>query len=353
MIQISKSIFRKHPAIKIAVAGSYGKTTMKEMLVQVLARAKKVGATPATKNVAYSHAQFARKLEGDEEVLIIEFGEGKPGDIAHFAKVVKPQIGIIAGLAPMHLDKYKTLERAGQDIFSLGRFVDPKMLFVNAESPAAKSFIKPTYQTYDKNQAAGWKISDVKSSIKGLQFNMKRGRDQLNIKSALIGEHQIGPIAVVASLAVKLGLSKHQVEKAITELEPFEHRMELREVAGAAIIDDTYNGNIEGMEAGLRMLSQFAAKRKVYVTPGLVDQGRVSQIIHERLGRAIAKAQPDMVVLMKHSVTKDIVHGMSKGGFKGELKIEEDPLHFYNNFDQFIAAGDLVLMQNDWPDNYN
>lgn len=349
----SRKIFSRHPAVKIAVAGSYGKTTMKEMLAQVLARGKKVGSTPATKNVAISHAQFAKQLAGDEEILIIEFGEGRPGDIARFAKVVKPEIGIVTGLAPMHLDKYKTLERAGEDIFSLERFVDPRMLFVNSDSPAAKSFIKPGYETYNQNQAAGWKISEVKSSIKGLEFKMKRGKDELHINSVLIGEHQVGPLALVAALAVKFGLGKADVEKAVAELEPFEHRMEVREVSGAKIIDDTYNGNIEGMEAGLRMLAGFSAQRKIYVTPGLVEQGRESKAVHERLGRAIAQAQPDMVVLMEHSVTRDIIHGMSRGGYKGELKIEDDPLHFYENLDQIIAGGDLVLLQNDWPDNYN
>ncbi len=349
----SRKIFSRHPATKIAVAGSYGKTTMKEMLVDVLATAKNVGATPATKNVPISHAKFAKSLKGDEEFLIIEFGEGKPGDIKRFAKAVKPQVGIITGLAPMHLDKYKTLERAGADIFSLQDFVDPKMLFVNADSPAAKGFIKPAFETYNKNLAAGWKISDVKSSIKGLQFSMTRGKQRLSISSVLVGEHQIGPLALVAALAIKFGMDSKQVEKAVAALEPFEHRMELREVGGASIIDDTYNGNIEGMEAGLRMLAQFPAKRKVYVTPGLVDQGAESKAIHERLGQAIASAQPDVVVLMKHSVTRDITHGLSKGGFKGELLVEDDPLHFYQNMDQFIAGGDLVLLQNDWPDNYN
>lgn len=348
----SRWIFEKHSAVKIAVAGSYGKTTMKEMLTHVLSSTKKVGATPATKNVSISHAEFAKRLSGDEEILIIEFGEGGPGDIARFAHVVKPSLGIITGLAPMHLDKYKTLERAGADIFSLGKYVDPKMLFVNAGSQAAKNFIKSGYETYDQKQAAGWKISEVNSSVKGLQFVMSRGKQKLKIKSQLVGVHQIGPLALVAALAIKFGLSIEQVQKSIASLQPFEHRMELRQMGGAWLIDDTYNGNIEGMEAGLKMLAGFTAKRKVYVTPGLVDQGRESKAIHQRLGRAIAGAQPDVVVLMKHSVTKDITHGLSRGGFKGELVIEDDPLHFYNNLDQYVAGGDLVLLQNDWSDNY-
>ena len=107
------------------------------------------------------------------------------------------------------------------------------------------------------------------------------------------------------------------------------------------------------MLAGLKLLKELPAKRKIYVTPGLVDQGKDSPVIHRRLGEAIARAQPDLVVLMRHSVTDEIVDGIKAKNYKGQLVIEEDPLNFYTHLDQFVAAGDLVLLQNDWPDQYN
>ena len=123
------------------------------------------------------------------------------------------------------------------------------------------------------------------------------------------------------------------------------------QLSGAWIIDDTYNGNIEGMKAGLALLKDLEAKRKIYVTPGLVDQGAEEKRVHRELGEAIADASPDKVILMRHSVTPFILDGLRD--FKGELIVEDDPLDFYANLDKFVAAGDLVLMQNDWPDNYN
>src|SRR3989344_2940089 len=269
-IQRSKSTFAKHKGVKIAVAGSFGKTSMKEMLLTVLTEGKKVAATPANRNVSISHAQFARSLKGDEDILIIEYGEGAPGDVARFSRTTMPQIGIITGLAPAHLDKYKTLTRAGQDIFSLADYLGDKNIYVNG----------------------------------------------------------------------------------IAKIMPYEHRMQPRHLSGAWIIDDTYNGNIEGMRAGLALLKELPAKRKIYVTPGLVDQGSESAAIHRQLGGYIADVNPDIVVLMQHSVTTDIISGLEEGGYKGQLVIEQDPLNFYNNLEHFIAAGDAVLMQNDWPDQY-
>jgi len=352
-IMRSAKIFVNHPGVKIAVAGSYGKTTMKEILLTVLSEGKKVAATPANRNVAVSHAAFANDLEGDEDILVIEYGEGAPGDVAKFCRATEPDIGVITGLAPAHLDKYKTLEAAGRDIFSLADFLGGKNVYVNEESQAAGPFIKKSYQLYSSSKAAGWKVEDIKVSIEGVSFKMTKNGTGLHLKSSLLGEHQVGPLAAAAAIAYDQGLTPKQIEEGIAKIKPFEHRMRPREASGAWIIDDTYNGNIEGMLAGLKLLRELPAKRKIYVTPGLVDQGKESSKIHKALGEAIAKANPNLVILIEHSVTDDITAGIKEGGFKGQLVLEEDPLNFYTNLDQFVAAGDLVLLQNDWPDNYN
>ncbi len=349
-VRQSRQNFAQHKAIKIAVAGSYGKTTMKEILLTVLAEGKKIAATPANKNVAVSHAAFASQISGNEEVLVIEYGEAAPGDIARFARNTKPDIGIITGLAPAHLDKYKTLSAAGHDLFSLANYV--KDLYVNDESHEIKRYLKSKYHIFNRQIAAGWKIAAVKSTIRGVELTLSEGQNRLVLKSRLLGRHQTGPLALAAVLGLKLGLSKAQIESGVQKILPFDHRMQPRQSSGAWIIDDTYNGNIEGMLAGLELLKELKAKRKVYVTPGLVDQGSQSEQIHQRLGQAIAEADPDITVLMKHSVTDAIVAGLESEGYQGQLIIEEDPLRFYQNLDQFIAAGDLVLLQNDWPDQY-
>lgn len=352
-INRSAKYFTKHRATKIAVAGSYGKTTMKEILLTILSEGKKVAATPANKNVAISHARFAKNLRGDEDILVIEYGEGAPGDVAKFCKATEPDIGIITGLAPAHLDKYKTLEAAGKDIFHLADWLGDKNIYVNEESQALKPFIKKSHQLYSSSNVAGWKIDNVKADINGVSFKMEKGSTSLRLKSHLLGKHQVGPLAVAVAIAHDQGLTDKQIAYGVSKIEPFEHRMEPREAGGAWIIDDTYNGNIEGMLAGLKLLKELPAKRKIYVTPGLVDQGKDSSAIHRQLGQAIGEAKPDLVVLMKHSVTDDIVAGMKDKNYAGQQVIEEDPLNFYTNLDQFVAAGDLALLQNDWPDNYN
>lgn len=353
IIQQSKPIFGNFNGIKIAVAGSYGKTSMKELLTTVLSQGKKVAATPANKNVPISHAYFARKLTGDEDILVIEYGEGQPGDVTRFAKVTRPTHAIVTGLAPAHLDRYKTLRAAGKDIFSVSQFVPAKNVYVNGESPDALPFVAKGQQLYGENGALGWRVSDVKVSLDGTRFTMQKGADKLELHSRLLGRHQVGPLAFVAALAGQIGLNKTQIKAGVAETKPFEHRMEPYQLGGAWIIDDTYNGNLDGIRAGTQLLKELPARRKIYVTPGLVDQGRETGKIHQEMGRLIAGAKPDMVVLIEHSVTADIQKGLQEAGYKGELLIENDPLNFYQNLNLFVANGDLVMLQNDWPDNYS
>lgn len=351
-VRASKARFAAFDGPKIAVAGSYGKTSMKELLLTVLSEGKIVAATPANKNVAISHAEFINRLKGDEEILIIEYGEGEPGDVVRFAEVTQPSHAIITGIAPAHLDKYKTVQAAGRDIFAVSKAVPANNVYVNAESPDALPFVEPGQQLYDQKHVLGWRVSGIRINLDGTRFTMQKGKDKLELHSGLLGRHQVGPLALVAALAHEFGLNKAQIEAGIANTHPFEHRMEPYQIGGAWIVDDTYNGNIEGIRAGAQLLRELPGKRKIYVTPGLVDQGKETKAVHEAMGRAIAGAQPDMVVLMKHSVTRHIQAGLEEGGFKGELLIETDPLNFYTNLQLFVANGDLVLMQNDWPDNY-
>jgi len=353
LIRASEHIFRQHPGMKIAIAGSYGKTSMKELLLQVLGEGKTVAATPANKNVAISHAYFAKALQGDEDIVLIEYGEGAPGDVARFARITHPTHAVITGVAAAHLDRYRTTQAAAEDIFSIARFLPDKAhCYVNDESAAAAPFIEPQFQRYGHGGALGWKVTDVQVDISGLSFVLAKGKRVLRLRSGLLGRHQLGPLSLAAALASESGLSDGQITAGIARTKPFEHRMQPYMLGGAWIIDDTYNGNIEGIRAGTALLRELPARRKLYVTPGLVDQGAEAAQNHAEMGQLIAASGADVVVLMQNSTTADIRRGLAQAKYGGEVRVEPRPLDFYTNLAHFVSAGDLVLMQNDWPDNY-
>lgn len=351
-VQAAKSTLGAHQAVKIAVAGSYGKTTMKELLLAVLGEGKKVVATPANKNVTSSHAAFSRSLKGDEDIIIVEYGEGKPGDVAKMNDYVRPTHALITGIAPAHLDRYKTLDAAAQDIFSVANGVKQAHVFINADSTDVEPYVEPDHQLYSHEGALGWKVSGLKMTVEGMTFTASKASKKLKLHTKLVGEHLLGPLAFAAALASELGLTDSQITRGIAKTKPHEHRMQPYALNGAWVIDDTYNGNIEGVRAGTALLAHLSAKRKLYATPGLVDQGKLTKEVHIQVGQLIARAKPDMVVLFQNSVTKYIKEGLEFAGYAGEVRVEKRPLEFYENLTHFLASGDLLLMQNDWTDNY-
>ncbi len=348
----AEEVFKNHPGTIIAVLGSYGKTSMKEFLKIVLSEGLNVAASPANKNVALSHAKFARSLSGKEDIVIVEYGEGKNGDIAELAKLTHPDIAVITGLAPAHQNHYKNIKQQADDLLSITSYVQAKNIYLNLDNFFKDISLPKSILKFDDEVVGDLKIKNVEVFFDKTTFDLVKGKDTMSYKTNVIGFHQVKYLALVCLLASKFGLSNDQIKRGIAKTKAFSHRMEPYLINGAKVIDDSYNGNIEGIKAGLNLLKKLDAKRKIYVTPGLVDQGKDSNLIHHEMGKLIAKANPDIVVLMKNSTTDSIKAGLDDEGFNRQLIIEDKPLDFYNNLTAFVAQDDLVLMQNDWPDNY-
>lgn len=347
----AREIYQKHTGYKIAILGSYGKTSMKEYLLHVLSAGLEVAATPQNKNALISVAHLASKLTNEEEMIIIEFGEEQPGDIAKFASLTSPTHAVVTGAAPVHMETYKNLQTLIDDIASIKSFVRTNQIYYNAENTILTSNLTDCMQ-YSSTSVLGWKIDNTKISIEGTSFRMKKGTDAISISVPQIGRHNIGPIAFVVAFALSLGIPTSAITNALTKLKVYEHRMKPRNVNGAWIIDDTYNGNIEGIKAGCALLKELPAKRKIYVTPGLVEQGAEAKQLHITMGGIIADAHADIVVLMNNSTTAWIRAGLEQAGYTGQVKVEDNPQQYYLNLEHHIAAGDIVLLQNDWTDNY-
>lgn len=352
-VKKSEQIFKNHPAVKIAVAGSYGKTTLKELLSTVLSQKFVVATTLGNMNTPVAHARFAQKLTGKEDILIIEYGEEHPGDIIHFSCTTHPDYALITGLAPNHLEYYKSLDRLAVDLLSLRTAVAHEKLYITGESEKLQPYLTKEDKLFTQSSVDGWKIDGVKLAIDGTRFTMKKAKEVIHVHSRLLGRHHVAPLALVVALSNKLGLSTKQIEAGLRETKPFEHRMQPLSIGGATVIDDTYNGNLEGVLAGLDLLESLPGKRKIYVTPGLVDQGKEKESVHHEIAKKIADVAPDILVLMKNSSTSIVHKALEKLGYDGKVMIETDPLNFYAHLDQFVAKDDIIVMQNDWTDNYS
>lgn len=340
--------FRESPATKIAIVGSYGKTTAKEVLKTVLEAGKKVAATPGNINQPLGIAKFVNNLDGDEDILIVEMGEFRQGDIAKMCDLVDPNIGFITGVSEAHLTTFGNIKSIVATLFELRDYLKQKPLYLNGDNEILRQKNDKYSILYSSNGVKNHTIKNIE--IEPLQTKFMF--DKENITSQLIGKHNVGIVAAAIDLAQKFGLSHQEIEVGLKNLRPFEHRMKPYILNGAIVIDDTYNGNLRGVMAGVDLVRDLDGfKRKIYVTPGLVEQGNETVKIHTEIGHMLAGVF-DQIVLIRNSTTEHILKGLEDKKFRDEITIVDDPLNFYENLAAFAATGDLILMQNDWTDNY-
>ena len=353
IIQKAKQKLKKHKAMKIAIAGSYGKTSMKEILKTVLSEKKKVAAPLHNYNTLLGISRFAQTLKGDEEILIFEFGEYYPKDIKKLCDLVQPSTGIIIGINEAHLQKFKKINKTIKTIFELSDFLKEKPIYVNNENDLAKKNILDNHIVYSRKGINKWTTKDLQTDLFGTNFLLCKENENFKIKTKLLGLHQIGSLMVAIDIAAKLGMPMNQIIQGIAKIKPFEHRLELKiDNAGVFILDDSYNGNPDGVKAVIEFLKLLHNYRRFYVTPGLVEMGSKTQKIHHTIGVQLAKAKIEKIILIKSSVTPFIAEGLKDTNYKGEIIWFDDALTAFNALQYLTIKDDVVLLQNDWPDQY-
>jgi UDP-N-acetylmuramoyl-tripeptide--D-alanyl-D-alanine ligase len=339
----------RHPGQKIAILGSYGKTTAKELLAAVMSSEKELRFSEGNRNVLISHAQWINTaITGKENYVIFEFGEYKKGDIAQLAELTHPDYAIITGYAPNHLDSYKTEEALKDDLRSIQKYVDRTNIYASEQAAHALGM----EEDFSQSRVRGRKIGNCKLSLEGMSFELTDSDGKVAIQTKLVGRHLVGIIAAVYVICLELGISQSAILNALAKIEPYPHRLKPRNLHGAWIIDDTYNGNLEGIRAGIALLKEVSAKRKIYVTPGLVEQGSKKVAVHEEIADLLVNSKIDEIVLMKNSATEIIADRLQEKSYVGKIVYVTDPVEYYQRLEYTIADGDIVLLQNDWTDNY-
>lgn len=353
IVKQAREIIKSHKGIKIGIAGSYGKTTMREMLKTVLAEGKKVVAPPHSYNTPLGISQFVKSLKGDEEIIIFELGEYYPGDIRKLCKLVQPDLGVITGINEAHLQKFKTLTKTAKTIYELADYLGNKPLWINGDSELALKYAKPEHHLYSQKGVEGWKVENAKSNLQGTTFSLTKGQEHLELQSQLLGLHQVGPLGAVIAIAHHLGLTNKQIEAGIAKTKAFDHRLEPKvDASGIITLDDSYNGNPNGVAAVIRFLGSLKDHRRFYVTPGLVEMGSRKDEVHEAIGKQLAEANIEHVILIKNSVTPYIEKGLKQAGYQGQIIWFDNALAAFAALPYLTIKDDIVLLQNDWPDQY-
>ena len=345
--------------IKIGITGSYGKTSTKFILKTILSEKYNVLATPGSFNTTMGNVRVIREeLKPEHQVFISEMGARKRYDIQEICQFVNPQIGIITSIGAQHLETFKKIENVAKTKGELlkgvtyeGAVFLPKDNSHCFELYKADKHTKYLYST--KKDGADVYAKDIKVTKDGSTFKVVTKDGEFECTTKLLGEHNVQNIIGCVAIAKHLGLTDKEIQSGIAKIEPVEHRLQLIPGAnGTTIIDDAFNSNPVGSKRALEVMKQFDG-RKIIITPGMVELGAEEYNLNKEFGRQMADAI-DIAILVGVNRSKAIVEGLK------EKKFDDMSIYVVNNLDEATAklgtltkAGDVILFENDLPDNYN
>jgi len=335
----------------IGITGSYGKTSVKEFLYQLLKTEFKVLKTPESYNTPYGIAKVIDlELDSSYDYFICEMGAYRIGEIKEICDMVHPVYGILTGINEQHIESFGSLENTTKGKFEL---IDalPENGFgvINIDNP----HIKNNYAKYNK-RLIPYGFSDDKYSIKniithsnGSEFTLILNGKKYKTHTKLIGIPNLQNILAAATMCYLLQIPPHAIVTAINTITPVPHRLEIKKTEHMTLIDDSYNSNVNGFTEAIALLNSFKG-HKILVTPGIVDLGNKTLPIHNELGKLLNPI--DFVILVGNS---ERTQGL-KNGINDKNKIIEinSIKEMWNKISELPVTNPVVLIENDLPDNY-
>lgn len=316
----------------ICVTGSYGKTSMKNFIAQVLGQKYTVYATPRSVNTLGGIIRDVNEsLPSDTQVYICEAGAREVGDIYAIAQLLHPQIVVVGKVGPQHLEYFKTLERIQRTKLEIIHSERLKRAFIHTSV---------TDEPHAKVTFFGDDIQNLEATLEGTDFELTVEGKLTHFHTSVLGGFQTINMNAAILIASEMGMKTEEIVGAIEKLKSVEHRLERIDAGGKIILDDGYNGNIDGMLEGIRLCSLHPG-RKVIVTPGLVESTKeLNQELIEAINRVF-----DIAII---TGTLNAAHFQSALTVK-EVIMLADKGQMVKTLGEVTRSGDIILFANDAP----
>lgn len=356
-INDAKKILAAHKNLTvIGITGSYGKTTTKFILNRILSERFNTVCTPQSFNTPMGVVRTVRgKIKPQTQMFVCEMGAKNVGDIKEICDIARPDYGIITSVGEQHLDTFKSVRNVFKTKFELADAVTKKggitLANIDSDGIAARA---------DSRQDVVYFGSDTKYSARnifcseeGTTFDLCLDGDIFTVSTKLLGFHSVTDILAAAAMAHILGVGNDDIKFAISNLKPTEHRLELKpHINGSLLIDDAYNSNPEGCLEAVRVLGSFKNRKKVIITPGLIELGEREYDCNYALGLEATK-HCDVIILVGKNRSKPMRDAIETTDFNRDnvyvVSSFKEAMEIYN---PMANSSSVVLLENDLPDNY-
>lgn len=357
-INDARRILRECPNLTvIGITGSFGKTSVKYFLDELLNVKFNVLKTPGNFNTPLGVVKTIRgELRATHDIFLCEMGAKNVGDIKEICDIVHPAHGIITSVGPMHLESFHTLENVRKTKFELADSLPEKgFLFLNMDNDSVREEAQSRrFIGYGVDSREGYYIENLSVSSAGSEFDVVTpAGERCGFKTKLIGRHNAVNICGAIAAAHTLGIPLSDLKPAVRRLESVPHRLELRKNGDTTIIDDAYNSNPSGAAAALETLAMMDGYR-ILCTPGMIELGDMEDKLNREFGEKAASCC-DFAALVGKNQTAAIADGLRAAGFPEERIFVADDLnsalsHIYTLTTE--GKRKIILLENDLPDNY-
>lgn len=348
----------------LGITGSYGKTSTKYVVADLLSTRYRVLKTPAGVNTTMGITRVIReKLEDDHEAFVVEMSAYGPGEIREVCEVVRPSLGILTAVGVQHLERFGTPERIAEAKYELIAALPPAAPAVmNADDDVCLRLAERARR--DRKRVLLYGLSadtpglavrgtDVTVSAKGSRFRVVTADGETEVfDTRLLGRWNLSNILGGMAAALEWGVPLSAMKGAVGALVPAPRRLEIREEGGVIRILDVANANPRGAEMALEVLAEFSSGSRILITPGMVELGPIEAEENRRFGEKAA-AVCDYVVLVGQEQTRPIHQGLVERGFPADRVLVARQAHeVVDLLAGVVRPGDVLLYENRLPDTY-
>lgn len=285
----------------IAITGSCGKTTTKDIIASVLSEKYRTLKTQGNFNNQTGLPLTIFNLNKEHQMAVLEMGMGNAGDIYSMAKRINPDIAVITNIGYSHIEYLKTRENILKAKLEITSFFDNEnVAILNADDDYLKNINSDVYKIYKIGIHNGdIKAEDIVEDNNGITFKVNNERYTF----PLIGQHNIYNCLYAITVAKLFNLKKEDIQRGFDHFIPSKNRMDIKEYNGITIINDVYNSNPHAAKAALQVLKKMKNNgRKIAVLADMLELGEHSKSLHEELGDYAAKCEIDMLITVgKHA----------------------------------------------------
>lgn len=335
----------------IAITGSVGKTTTKDMVAAALTSGFNVLKTKGNFNNEIGLPQTIFELKKQHEIGVVEMGMSGLGEIHNLASIVKPDVAVITNIGLSHIEKLGSRDailKAKLEILDF--FSSDGLVILNGDDEMLYELKgKLPYKTIYfgiENKECDYVAKNINATEKSIAYDVCYGVDEAEkVELKMVGQHNVYNSLCAIAVARHYGLPIASISKKLSKFKPTQMRMEIISCDGITLINDCYNASPSSMEAAIKVLSDMEAKRKIAILGDILEMGDFAPTAHHVIGRKVAESDIDFLLTVGQNA-KIIADGALDAGMES-TKV----MHFENNkavcvfLNAFLNEEDKILVK--------